>query len=252
MTHFEARSKGRINILSGQRIVLDRARLRGENYSDRKLLQFVSIGSRLIDCRFNNSSIRSAAFGSGQETSEFSDCTFDGARINMAPGGFARFIRCSFRNVEIQNWICFAVELIDCKFSGRLRRAIFNGRVKEDMQAMAGRTHNEFRGNDFSTMDLVDVTFRTGIDLTKQVLPSGRDYLYLPNAVASVKRTRSCILRWDDLESRRAAMAFIKALEYTLTDGQQQILLRTSDYPSLSSLPKHAVDEIFVLLQEGC
>jgi len=245
----EAKSKGRITIRDDQRVVLDHARLYGENYSDRNLMQFASIASRLEGCHFNNTSIQSAAFGSGREMSEFIDCIFNGARMNMGPGGFARFVRCSFRNVEIRNWICFAVEMVDCKFSGRLQTAIFNGRVKEDMQAMAGRLYNEFYGNDFSEMELVDVTFRTGIDLTKQILPSGKNYLYLPDAITAVNRAKAQLIGWDDPQNRRIAMAFIKALEYTLAGGQHQMLLRASDYSSLSTLPANAVDEIFALLK---
>ena len=182
----KASSKGSFKIPDDQRVVLDHARLDGENYSGRTLLQFASIGSHLHACNFGQIEIQSAAFGGGRETSEFVDCTFDGARMNMAPGGFSRFVRCSFQNVKIRNWICFTVEMIDCTFSGRLDTAIFNGAVPEDERAIIGRACNEFYGNDFSALDLRDVTFRTGIDLTKQILPSGKDYLFLPYAAVTV------------------------------------------------------------------
>jgi hypothetical protein len=135
----EARSKGRITIPDDQRMVLDHAKLHGENYSGRTLWQFASIGSHLHACKFDQTKIRSAAFGSGRETSEFVECTFDGARMNMGPGGFSRFVRCSFHNVTMRNWVCFSVEMIDCKFSGRLETAIFNGTVPEDKRAIIGR-----------------------------------------------------------------------------------------------------------------
>ena len=41
------------------------------------------------------------------------------------------------------------------------------------------RERNGFIGNDLSSADLVDVDFRGGIDLTKQILPSGPDYIYI-------------------------------------------------------------------------
>jgi len=250
MLRFEAKSKGRIHIPADQSVVLDHARLYGADYSDRKLMQFASNGSRLECCHFNNMRIQSAAFGSGRETSEFIDCTFDGARMNMGPGGFARFVRCSFQNTDIRNWICFAVEMIDCRFSGRLCRAIFNGSVREDTRTMAGRAHNEFRGNDFSGMDLIDVSFRTGIDLTKQILPSGQDYLYLSDAISAVTEARSDIIGWKDLEMRRAAMVIIKGLEYNLGGGQKQLILRATNYYSISALPRNVVDRIFALFKE--
>jgi|SRR5579863_562664 hypothetical protein len=84
----EARSKGRITIPADQRVVLDHARLHGEDYSGRRLLQFASIGSHLRACNFDKVRIQSASFGSGRETSEFVECTFNGARMDMGPGGF--------------------------------------------------------------------------------------------------------------------------------------------------------------------
>jgi hypothetical protein len=246
----EARSKGHITIPDDQRVVLDHARLHGEDYSGRTLWQFASIGSHLHACNFDQTKIRSAAFGSGRETSEFVECTFDGARMNMGPGGFSRFVRCSFHNVTIRNWICFAVEMIDCKFSGRLETAIFNGTVPEDKRAIIGRASNAFHGNDFSAMDLRDVTFRTGIDLTKQILPSGKDYLFLPYAAAAVSQAKSRVVGWNDEEMRRAAMAIIQGLEYELLGGQQQLLLRVSDRDGISGIPQKAVDGLFALLAE--
>ena len=247
----EARSKGHITITADQRVVLDHARLDGENYSGRTLLQFASIGSHLRACNFDKVRIQSASFGSGRETSEFVECTFNGARMDMGPGGFSRFVRCSFQDVTVRNWICFAVEMIDCTFSGRLDTAIFNGAVLEDEQALIGRASNEFHGNDFSAMDFRDVSFRTGIDLTKQILPSGEDYLYLPRAASAVAQAKSRVARWDDGEMRRGAGAMIQGLEYALLGGQQQLLLRASNSYGISGIPRKAVDGLFALLKEG-
>lgn len=90
-----------------------------------------------------------------------------------------------------------------CTFSGRLRKAVFNGTVPHDTRAMLGREHNEFGGNDFAAMDLLDVAFRTGIDLSKQRLPSGPEYLYLPAAADAIQRARAEVLGWHDLDLRR-------------------------------------------------
>jgi hypothetical protein len=171
--------------------------------------------------------------------------------MDMGPGGFSRFVRCSFQDVTVRNWICFAVEMIDCTFSGRLDTAIFNGAVLEDEQALIGRASNEFHGNDFSAMDFRDVSFRTGIDLTKQILPSGEDYLYLPRAASAVAQAKSRVARWDDGEMRRGAGAMIQGLEYALLGGQQQLLLRASNSYGISGIPRKAVDGLFALLKEG-
>jgi hypothetical protein len=247
----EARSKGRMTIPADQRVVLDHARLHGEDYSGRTLLQFASIGSHLHACNFDKVRIQSASFGSGRETSEFVECSFNGARMDMGPGGFSRFVRCSFRDVAIRDWICLSVEMIDCTFSGRLETAIFNGTVSEDVRALIGRASNEFHGNDFSAMDFRDVGFRTGIDLTKQILPSGEDYLYLPQAAAAVARAKSRVASWGDEDTRRGATTMVQALEYELLGGQRQLLLRLSDYHRTAGISRKAVDSFFALLREG-
>jgi hypothetical protein len=247
----EARSNGRITITDDQRLVLDHARVHDEDYSGRKLLQFASVGSHLHACHFDQIQIQSASFGSGRETSEFVECTFNGARMDMGPGGFSRFVRCSFHDVTIRDWICLAVEMIECTFSGRLETAIFNGAVPEDERALIGRARNEFHGNDFSAMDFRDVGFRTGIDLTRQILPSGDDYLYLPHAASAVAYAKSRIAGWDDQQMRRGASATIQGLEYELSGGQQQLLLRASDSYGISRIPRKAVDGLFALLKEA-
>jgi hypothetical protein len=141
--------------------------------------------------------------------------------------------------------------MIDCTFSGRLKAAIFNGMVPEDERAMIGRVSNEFRGNDFSALDLIDVTFRTGIDLSKQILPSGEDYLYLPHAASAVSRAKAGVADWSDETMRRAATPIFQGLEYELLGGQQQLLLRLSDFHATSGLPREAVDGVLALLKEG-
>jgi hypothetical protein len=171
--------------------------------------------------------------------------------MNMGPGGYSRFVRCSFRNVDLRNWICFEVELVDCVFSGRLRRAVFNGTVRKEKQVLLGREHNEFHGNDFSAIDLIDVGFRTGIDLTQQRLPTEPEYLYLPDAAAAVERARSELIDWEEPEPglRRVALQWIDDLEQDVRDGQQQLFLRADDYYGYSSLPRGAVDKLFSVLR---
>jgi uncharacterized protein YjbI with pentapeptide repeats len=151
---WEARVVGKVHIPPEKMIVLSHARLNRENYSGRDLLQFSSLGCRFEDCDFTGIRIMDASFGSGREMSEYIDCAFDGARIQYLGGGYARFERCSFRNVHLHGWKCSAVELVDCVFSGVLRESIFNGTVPEEYRVYVKRDRNEFRGNDFSAMTL--------------------------------------------------------------------------------------------------
>ena len=246
---YGAKVVGRVKIAKDQRIVLDHARLHGEDYSGRKLTSFCTIGCRLESCRFDGAEVLDTQFGGGREVSEFVDCTFDGARL-IRGGGRSRFVRCSFRDVDLREWRCFAVEMVDCAFSGQLRVGIFNGSVREEDRADLGREHNEFRGNDFSSMKLIDVAFRTGIDLTRQRLPTGPEYTYLPDAAAAVERARIGLIGWlPNSELHRVAMTFVGGLAEEVKRGQQQMLLRADDYYPYSSLPREAVDRVFALLR---
>lgn len=245
---FRARSVGKTRIRPDQQILLDHEDLHGADFSGRRLVQFAAAGSRLEACRFDGIRIEDASFGGGRETSEYVECTFDGARMRLNSGGHARFVRCSFRDVDLRDWFCFTVELIECTFGGRLRKAFFNGTVPEEKVASAGRERNEFFGNDFSEMALIEVGFRTGIDLTRQKLPPGPDYVYVPEAAEAVQRARASVIRWEDIDRRRAAMALITVLERTVAAGQHQLLLRPADF---AMLDQDAVAAVMALLRDG-
>jgi uncharacterized protein YjbI with pentapeptide repeats len=243
---FEAKIVGQANVPADRRVFLEHLHIRDQDYSGRDLAQFCTVGCRLENCRFDGSRISSAQFGSGREQSEFVGCTFDGAEIDMGPGGCVRFSQCSFQKVRIRNWICFAVELVDCGFSGWLQRAIFNGTVPTGKSAWLGRTRNEFHGNDFSGMDLVDVAFRTGIDLSRQRLPSGPEYLYLDDVGAAIARARLALAtRPPTPEVRRASIAIMNGLEKGFSGGQRQTLLRADNYYSQAIFPRDAVEYLF-------
>lgn len=240
----KARSRGHIRVRDKDYWTVEHENLCNEDYSGREYRQFVAVGARFERCRFDKLHIESGCFGAGKEMSEYIDCSFNGARMLMGPGGYARFVRCSFLNVELSDWFCFAVELVDCVFSGRIHKAIFNGTVRADMREVVHRTSNEFHGNDFSAVKLEDVAFRTGIDLMQQRLPVGVEYLYLPDAESAIQRTRVDVMGWRDLELRRLAMGMIKSLEDELLGGQHQLLLRLDDYPRSTRQSDKAVFDL--------
>ncbi len=62
--------------------------------------------------------------------SEYIECSFDGLRF-WHGGGFARFVRCSFRNINVRDWFCFGAEFIDCVFTGRFEDAFLTARAKK-------------------------------------------------------------------------------------------------------------------------
>jgi hypothetical protein len=244
---YQARSVGRMRIDESKLVHLDHARLQGADFSDRKLLMFSAVGCRLEACRFDGTRIDDASFGAGHEMSEYLECSFDGARIRHIGSARARFVRCSFRDVEVHEWFCLTGELVDCVFSGRLHKAVFHGKVPDDERAEIGREANEFHGNDFSAMRLIDVDFRGGIDLTQQRLPSGSEYLYVADAAQAVERARAQVIVWDDLELRRSALVLIGILEKDVAGGQRQLFLRPAGLHSV--LGKDAVDAVAALLQ---
>jgi hypothetical protein len=169
----------------------------------------------------------------------------------MGPGGFTRYVRCTFRNVELRDWTCFETEFIDCVFTGRLRKCIFNGTPLEDDRAWLGREKNEFRGNDFSGAELIDVAFRTGINLDLQRLPSGPDYLYVPDAAAAIERAKRGLAQWKpDTELQRLAMVIVTVKANAVAEGQRQFLMHLPDYYKGSrKFPREVVDKVVSLFR---
>jgi len=195
-------------------------------------------------------SISDACFGGGTKTSEYIDCTFNGSKITAGSPGCARFVHCSFRDVLIREFFCQNVEFIDCVFSGKLLKGYFNGVVPEDSIQRIGRRRNEFRGNDFSQMELIDVAFRTGIDLASQRLPVGPDYLYVPDAARVVSDVRKQVIAWKDLKLRREAMIVIQVLELQLEGNQKQLFLHVRDLMPRES--REAAEKVYSLLRARC
>lgn len=216
------------------------------DFSGRSIGAFTSVGSTFTGCSFERARIRQASFGAGKSQSYFQDCSFDGATISMGPAGIVSFENCSFRNVRINDWFGFAVELINCTFSGWLRRSWFNGFVSAQYRPYLSRTRNEIRGNDFSGMTLIDVGFRTGIDLGIQRLPTGPDYTFVPRARTSLSFARREVSEWSDLGPRKIAMLHLEILEAQVAEGQESFLLRAKDYPRSD---RGALHRLYELLQ---
>ncbi|MGE3240457.1 MAG: hypothetical protein AB7G28_09470 [Pirellulales bacterium] len=247
----EARVVGHFDIGPNDYANLEHVQAKDSDYSGHGLLGFRAIGCRFERCRFGNRRLDNFSFGSGQEITEYVECDFDGLRFDHSIGNNAKFVRCSFRNVDLGNWSCFNAEFVDCVFTGRLRKCIFNGTVDEEDQPWVGREKNEFHGNDFSGADLVDVAFRTGIDLEQQRLPSGPDYLYVPDAVAAIMRAKEGLVNWmPGTELHRKAMVIVNVLGQTVEDGQRQLLLKLRElYAKPSRFPREVVDKIVQLLK---
>jgi hypothetical protein len=234
-----------------RRVVIHDQTVRDGDFAGRVLDQFSSSNSRFENCRFDRMRIGSAGLGDGKRPSVYVNCTFDSAELDMGTGGVARFERCSFRDVEIEHWTCFAVELVECVFSGLLRRVIFNGTPLERQRAFLGRERNDFHGNDFSDARLIDAAFRTGIDLERQVLPTSPEYLYLPNAGATIDRALSSLNLDADRPAHADAVRLLRQFKRDVEDGQRQLFLRAADFHAVRSSPRAYIDRVFELLAKA-
>ena len=203
----------------------------GDDYSNYKINQFVSVGSRFENCKFENIQIRSAQFGSGGMYSEYINCSFNGSHIdaNSAPG-YAKFIGCSFQDVKLTHFKCIAVDIINCVFSGTIETSYFFGEVPS-YDVLENHKVNEIRGNDFSNAILVDTDFRAGVDLTLQKLPTGDNYLYIKDGTRVITETKEDISKWEQSEIKKGALAILGSIENDLRAGQKQLFININDFP---------------------
>ncbi len=244
-----ARVKGRVDVPEDAYLTLERTELVGETFSGRKLDSMRMSASSFTGCEFTDMRIGNWVTGAGRTTvTTYTECAFDRSRIRFNPGGLARFERCSFRGVDLRDWMCFETELVDCVLTGRMRRSFFNGTVREEFVEALGRTSNEFRGNDFSGMDLIDVGFRTSIDLSLQRLPTGEQYVYLADAERALERAREQVVASGRVRLRGKHDDVVPVIDIalkTVRNGQRQLLLRKDDY---SRIPQDELDTIFDIL----
>lgn len=138
------RSVGYRQVNQDRSVVLSRQRLEAADFRGRRLESFAAEGVRFEGCRFDDAVIESVSFGAGRLMSEYVGCSFDGARLRMVPGGYARFVDCSFEKTRLEHWFCFAVEMVGCRFSGRLQKVVFNATVPSDDVGVVRRTANQW------------------------------------------------------------------------------------------------------------
>ena len=115
------------------------------------------------------------------EDTRYLNCSFDRATIKSIAPGHARFENCTFKDTDFVQFFSRTVEFVNCEVSGIIRSAFFNGTVPPEDAEKLGRTVNQFYGNDFSGATLVDVGFRTGIDLSLQEMPTDWPNLEMPH-----------------------------------------------------------------------
>ncbi len=226
------RIKGQVPIDPTKQLVVEDQRIIGNDFSSRRLGLFCAIATRFQQCSFRDIRIEDAVWGGGKKRSEYVECCFDGAKFRSVAPGNARFVNCSFRDIRIYELYGFDVEFINCVFTGRIDAGYLNGTRDQTRKRLRlserlfGRKTNEIFGNDFSECELVDFAFRTGVDLEKQKLPIGQQYLYLPNAALAIEKARNAVALWPKDEIRRLATIVLNIMADDLNAGQKQQFLR--------------------------
>jgi uncharacterized protein YjbI with pentapeptide repeats len=229
---------GRVEIDPNSYLVIDGERVANRNFDSIELEKFTAINSRFKNCTFVGARIRDACWGGGRKRTVYVECQFDGANFGSVSPGNARFVDCSFENVRISEFLGRDVELINCKFSGVLEKGFLNGRRDRSEVGLFERRRNRIEGNDFSECELKDFSFRTGIRLERDKLPSGPQYVFIDDLRSSLEGAKAHVAEWDSAEDRRLGNAIIQSMEMDLEDGQYQQLYIVNDSGQFATASK--------------
>jgi uncharacterized protein YjbI with pentapeptide repeats len=230
MISFSVKTKGKGIVDPNDYLDFENQNLIHEDFSNKKLLGMGSAHSRFENCKFENMKVRSFTPGVGKKYSEYINCSFDGSKFKQLMTDCARFINCTFRNTVIEDMFSFETDFINCIFSGKMKGVVINGSVRKDMRLVLGKEKNEIYGNDLSGVEMDDVGFRTGVDLSQQKLPDSDDYLYLPNSAIILNQAKEIIVdEWPDSGMKGWALAQIQGAQDDVAEGQNQILFNRND-----------------------
>jgi uncharacterized protein YjbI with pentapeptide repeats len=231
----KVRKVGRIPLANFNHLTIASA-TRTDQVFDKIRLDAISIhASQLVRCVFMDVHAKSVNLGGGLSQSSYTECIFEECDFVFGAIGNAKLSRCRFNRCRLSHIFGTKLEMLDCSFpETRIENSVFHGTSRATVSGEAKRERNEFTGNDFSTADLVDVSFRGGIDLTKQALPTGRDYIF----VADMGRASTVAQEIAELNSgspdAKRAQSIQKMLDFLSSSGQRQTLLRLSGSEALA------------------
>ena len=228
---------------------LNRFTLKGEVRKDERFQKArwtaISISaSQLERCIFDDVHSEGVSLGGGLTQSTYTDCVFQDCDLVFGTIRNARFTRCRFLRCRLSHFFGTHLELIDCAFpETSIRQAVFHGTSNAAQKGFPARERNVFIGNDLSSADLVDVDFRGGIDLTKQILPSGPHYIYIADTrmAASIAGELAAELDAASPDTKRAK-SLQQILEFYHSDGQKQQQLRLSGCNELKERLRSKLD----------
>ncbi len=210
------------------RVILENGNFKKQNYANRKLASIWLVNAKVEGCIFENLNVNNVVLGGGKKESFLENCRFINSKLNIV-SGFATLINCSFENVTIGEMFALKMQFINCKFSGKLQKVVFDAEVPKSYQALIGRDKNIFEGNDLSEAFFDDVDFRGGIDFSKQIMPKNDDYLYIynPEIINLAK------IRLQEVNNKNYAdelFVWINGAEYDLKRGQNHFFIKLSDW----------------------
>jgi len=213
--------------------------LTGADLSDLTTEHLCIGASQFEDCSFRGLTVtRRGNLGKGGVPTHYIRCDFTGMRATEISGGESVFVGCTFRDVRLSKAFFLNAEFVDCVFSGELSGAVFSGRPKDTRK----RTRNRFVGNDFSGVEWRYSEFRGGIDLRRQLLPSGPYAVIerLPQALAAA-REEVCE-HWDRGRTRNEVLLCFFILDWVASSGQAEAFLRIDEICDDPAAAQRAVD----------
>ncbi|MFF5225834.1 hypothetical protein [Dactylosporangium sp. NPDC000521] len=165
--------------------------------------------------------------------------------------GDVRFERCLFDNARIRELNTECAEFVECVFRGRVWHTVFNGATGA-MAGTPGRSRNEWRGNDFTDAELVDVDFRD-IDLRAQRWPAdGAEYALIDDVDSRAAAAVAAIQAAPDGTWPEPALA-VQAIEFVCTgrprDPNGFVLVRRKELGH--RLPPKVREQLWTLLVSG-
>ncbi|MBI3522833.1 MAG: pentapeptide repeat-containing protein [Chloroflexi bacterium] len=232
-------------------VKLDRATIEGVDFRRASFEQFVPNGCVFLGCDFRGLTFdhRMAQLFASRLQSVFRDCRFDEADLRRAGPGQSRFERCTFDGARIEKWTSLCGEFIDCHFSGEIVESKFYGRPHGALATLLSphRSINEFRGNDFTEVTLVDTAFVQGISFADQRWPDDSAHVHLDRIHQRLQRGRLAVLRWKDKDQRQDALQVL--LDLSERYGEQQEIVRRRLDPA-ARLPVQTQRQLWDLLAE--
>ena len=90
------------------------------------------------------------------------------------------------------------------------------------------RTVNEVRGNDFSQAKLEDMDFRGGVELSRQKLPGGEDYLFVADTCSAFAIAKELASSIKDADEIKRSQSLANLLAFYCSNGQSAQLFRVA------------------------